>query len=72
MQKTIRQLRDMGKTIVIIAHRLSTVIDADKIVVLEEGKLIEEGTHEKLYSMEKKYYQMWQKQLPSVIFETAH
>lgn len=72
VQKTIRQLRDMGKTIVIIAHRLSTVIDADKIVVLEEGKLIEEGTHEKLYSMEKKYYQMWQKQLPSVIFETAH
>ena len=57
VQKTIRQLRDMGKTIVIIAHRLSTVIDADKIVVLEEGKLIEEGTHEKLYSMEKKYYQ---------------
>lgn len=72
VQKTIRQLRDTGKTIVIIAHRLSTVIDADKIVVLEEGKLIEEGTHEKLYSMEKKYYQMWQKQLPSVIFETAH
>ncbi len=37
------------KTIIIIAHRLSTVKDADHIFVLDEGKIIESGTHEQLY-----------------------
>ena len=37
-----------GRTILVIAHRLSTVRDADRIVVLDEGKLLEEGTHQEL------------------------
>jgi len=64
VHKTIQQLRDMGKTIIIIAHRLSSVIDADKIVVLEEGKLIEEGNHTQLYVQKGKYFKMWKKQIP--------
>jgi len=64
IQKAIQSLRDDDKTIVIIAHRLSTVINADKIVVMEEGKLIEEGSHSELFQKKEKYYQLWQQQLP--------
>ncbi|WP_315897859.1 peptidase domain-containing ABC transporter [Gillisia sp. Hel_I_86] len=64
IQKAVQSLRDDDKTIVIIAHRLSTVINADKIVVMEEGKLIEEGSHSELFKKEEKYYQLWQQQLP--------
>jgi len=62
--ETIRRLKHEGKTIIIIAHRLSTVVNADKIGVLEKGVLIEEGTHLQLWEAKGKYYQMWQKQLP--------
>ncbi len=64
VQNTIKQLRSKGKTIVLIAHRLSTVVHADKIAVLEKGKLIEEGSHEELYSKKGKYFAMWQQQFP--------
>jgi len=64
VQTTIDKLKQQGKTIVVIAHRLSTVMNADKIVVLEEGKLIEEGTHYQLFEKQGKYYKMWQKQMP--------
>lgn len=69
VQNTIQKLRHEGKTVVLIAHRLSTVIKADKIVVLGEGKLIEEGTHAELYDNKGKYYQMWQKQIPNGVNE---
>ncbi|MFW5781310.1 MAG: peptidase domain-containing ABC transporter [Bacteroidota bacterium] len=68
VQNTIEQLKSEGKTIIVIAHRLSTVMDADKIVVLENGKLIEEGTHYELYEKQGKYFQMWQKQMPVDIY----
>ena len=51
-----------GKTTLIIAHRLSTAADADNIIVLDNGKIIEEGSHEELLSLGKTYKQMWQKQ----------
>ncbi len=70
VQQTIEELKQDGRTIIIIAHRLSTVMNADKIVVLEEGKLIEEGTHKELYQKKGKYHQMWQKQTP-VFIETT-
>ena len=55
---------EQGKTILIIAHRLSTVVDADKIAILENGVLIEEGTHISLFRDGTRYHEMWQKQLP--------
>jgi ATP-binding cassette subfamily B protein len=64
VQETIQQLKNQGKTILIIAHRLSTVVHADHIAVLEKGLLLEEGTHLNLWKQKGKYYSMWQKQLP--------
>lgn len=52
-----------GKTVVVVAHRLSTVINADKIVVLHEGKIIEEGTHESLSLLKAHYYNLVKNQL---------
>jgi ATP-binding cassette subfamily B protein len=64
VQETIRELKNQGKTILLIAHRLSTVIQADKIAVLEKGHVVEEGTHQSLWQSRGRYFNMWQKQLP--------
>ena len=52
-----------GKTAVIIAHRLSTVKNADKIIVLDKGKVVEEGSHDELVSLRKEYYRLVKNQL---------
>ncbi len=64
VQETIRELKRQGRTVLIIAHRLSTVIHADHIAVLEKGLVVEEGNHTLLWQQQGKYFRMWQKQLP--------
>ena len=49
----------MGRTVFVIAHRLSTVKNSDVIMVLEQGRIIERGNHEKLISEKGKYYQLY-------------
>ena len=52
-----------GRTVVVVAHRLSTVCDADKIVVLDRGHLVEEGTHTELTARRGTYYRLVKNQL---------
>ena len=52
-----------GKTVVIVAHRLSTVKNADQIVVLEKGEIVEKGTHKELVKMKGAYYNLVKDQL---------
>ena len=47
-----------GKTVVVIAHRLSTVKNADQIIVLEHGKIVESGDHQSLTKKKGKYYEL--------------
>ena len=49
----------MGRTSVIIAHRLNTVVGADKIIVMDEGQIVERGTHEKLLARRGRYYELY-------------
>ena len=48
-----------GRTVFVIAHRLSTVQNADKILVLDHGRIIEEGNHEELIAERGTYYQLY-------------
>ena len=52
-----------GKTVVVVAHRLSTVRDADNIIVLDKGKIAEEGTHKELAERKGLYYRLVKNQL---------
>lgn len=63
--KIVKNLEDFfkSKTAIVIAHRLSTVKNADKIVVLKNGKVVEEGNHENLISLKGEYYNLIKNQL---------
>lgn len=52
-----------GRTVVVVAHRLSTVKDADKIIVMEDGQIAEEGSHQHLSALKGKYYELIKNQL---------
>ena len=48
-----------GRTVIMIAHRLSTVVGADKIIVLEKGRVVEQGSHDELAAAGGLYARMW-------------
>lgn len=56
---TALKILEQDTTTLVIAHRLSTVVDADQILVLNQGKIIEKGTHMELLKLQSHYAQMW-------------
>lgn len=62
IQATLNELKRTGKTLIVIAHRLSTIAHSDTILVLRNGQLIEQGTHQELLARETTYKAMWEKQ----------
>ena len=66
-----RQLAEIGKgrTVIMIAHRLSTIQDADQIVVLEDGHIVENGTHAELLDLNGRYAGLWHRQASDQIEE---
>lgn len=62
VKQTLKSLATRGKTIIVIAHRLSTVRDADVIVVLDEGRVVQHGVHEQLIHEDGIYRKLWNEQ----------
>ena len=65
IQKNLQTI-SQNRTTLVIAHRLSTAADADEILVLEQGKITERGTHDQLLTLQGKYAEMWNKQKTAV------
>jgi ATP-binding cassette subfamily B protein len=70
IQQAMAELRH-GRTSFVIAHRLSTIRNADVIVVLEQGRIVEQGTHEALIEAEGAYYRLYQSQFEAPADEGA-
>ncbi|ETW76251.1 ABC transporter [Heterobasidion irregulare TC 32-1] len=64
-------LLDRARTSIFIAHRLRTVVEADLIIVLKEGEVVEQGTHEELIKEGGLYHGMWQQQAADVFMEDS-
>ncbi len=70
IQKALKTLTH-GRTVIMIAHRLSTVVGADKIVVLDNGYIVEEGAHEELAAAGGLYERMWKEYNQAVTWKIA-
>ena len=67
VQETIMHFLSLGKTVIVIAHRLNMIRKADKIIVLKNGKVEEEGIHSELIARKAEYYHLWSHHLPDDI-----
>lgn len=58
IQDSLEKMQNIG-TMLMVAHRLSTIRNADNIIVLSHGKIVEQGNHQTLLAMEGKYYRLY-------------
>ena len=65
IRKAMKNLSS-GKTSFVIAHRLSTIIDADLILVIDDGRIMEQGTHDELLAKKGAYYKMYSNQIRNI------
>jgi len=66
INETIKRLA-LNRTVISVTHRLSTVTENDLICVFDQGKLVEQGTHDQLLAQHQQYYKLWQKQAGFVL-----
>ena len=55
-ERVMNNIKALGITTIVIAHRLSTIMDSDEIIVMDQGKIVERGTHEDLMAKKGAYY----------------
>ena len=65
LKNVIMDLKEEGKTIVVVTHRLNTITFADRIIVLDQGRVKEQGPHHLLIKKRGYYYKMWQEEYRS-------
>jgi ATP-binding cassette subfamily B protein len=75
-EKAIQDTLDLamqGKTVIVVAHRLSTISHLDRILVFDKGRIVEDGTHDELLTKRAAYYQLWKMQAGGFLpVEAAH
>ena len=71
VHQAVRELTRAGMTVLVVAHRLGAVVHADNIVVLDGGRLVEQGAHPELLRRDGTYRRLWTHQLPAALGEAA-
>ena len=60
-----------GKTVIAIAHRLSTIAPMDRLIIMDKGRIVEEGTHEQLLRLNGLYATLWKRQSGGFLVDTG-
>jgi len=71
IQEQLQSLME-GKTVIAIAHRLSTIAAMDRLIVLEQGQIVEEGTHAQLLARGGPYARLWERQSGGFLDAVTH
>jgi ATP-binding cassette subfamily B protein len=68
IQETLNEVMQ-GKTVIVVAHRLSTIAHLDRILVFDQGRIVEDGTHEELLALGGSYHQLWSRQAGGFVLD---